>query len=385
MGTSSQHTNRTLEPFLFSLHSSASVRDVQATCAGFANELIPADAYGWYQFKRDTTEPDVISARGVSDRFLSLYESQGRSRDPIFSKVAARLATVSSDHHLNAGEQQSFKFQGEISSGRIGRAIQAPLVVAGELLGSINIARGPDAPVFRRDDAACLDLIARHASIALARARREQDFDRRCTLFEASLDVLGLPFVLTAADGNIIFANRAAAATGLAGGLSGGLADGLRETADMLASGQCRVATVVLQPGRDPGCDRLAIRSIKLDQSRAMMSFIYAAPDETASALPILTRREREIADFVMRGFSNSDIALAASISRNTVKLHLKRVFEKLQVSSRAELAAALARAESSDAAHGLLKPLPAMPFPDDQAVDQASGGADPSRSRKRP
>ncbi len=380
MGTRSQH-NRALEPFLYALHSGTSVPEVQTTCAKFADELIPADAYGWYQFKRDTIEPNVISARGVSDRFLSLYESQGRSRDPIFSKVAARLATVSSDHHLNACERRSFKFQGEISSGRIGRAIQAPLAVAGELLGSINIARGPDAPAFRHDDAVRLDLIARHASIALARAQRERELDRRCSLFEATLDVLGLPFVLNTPDGNIVFANRAA----FDAGLGSGLADGLRKTADMLASGQCQIATAVVQTSRDTGRGRLAVRSIRLDQECAMMSFIYAAPDETASAPAVLTRREREIAEFVVRGFSNADIALAASVSRNTVKQHLKHVFEKLQVSSRAELAATLARAESSGAAHGRLKPLPAMLFPDDREADRASGEADPSRSRKRP
>jgi DNA-binding CsgD family transcriptional regulator len=381
MGTRLQHTNRAVEPFLYALHSGTSVREVQTTCGKFADELIPADAYGWYQFKRDSIEPNVISARGVSDHFLSLYESQGRSRDPIFSKVAAHLTTVSSDHHLNAFERRSFKFQGEISSGRIGRAIQAPLAVAGKLLGSINIARGPDAPVFQRDDAARLDLIARHASIALARAHREQELDRRCTLFEASLDVLDSAFVLTAPDGDIIFANRAASAVELADGL----ADGLRKTADILASGQCRIATAVLQPSRVPGCDRLGVRSIHLGQERAMLSFIYAAPDETATALPMLTRREREIAEFVMRGYSNTHIALAASVSRNTVKQHLKHVFEKLQVGSRAELATTLARAESGWAAHGRLKPLPIMPFPDDRETDRASAEAAPSRSRKRP
>src|SRR5580704_5592865 len=203
MGTRLRHDNRALEPFLYALHSGTSVRDVQASCARFASDLIPADAYGWYQFKRETLEPDVISARGVSDHFLALYESQGRSRDPIFSKLAGRLTTVSSDHHLNACERRSFKFQGEISSGHIGRAIQAPLAVAGKLLGSINIARRPDASVFQRDEVASLDLIARHASIALARAQREQELDRRCTVFEASLDVLDLPLVLTTTDGNI--------------------------------------------------------------------------------------------------------------------------------------------------------------------------------------
>ena len=252
--------------------------------------------------------------------------------------------------------------------------------MAGALLGSINIARGPDAPVFRRDDAARLDLIARHASIALARAQREQELDRRCTIFEASLDVLDLPFVLTAPDRTIIFANRAAWAVEFTSRFS----DSIGKTADMLAPGQCRVATLVIQSGDRTDCQRLAVRSISLDGADAIMSFLYMAPDETASALPVLTRREREIADFVMRGFSNVDIALAASVSRNTVKQHLKHVFEKLQVSSRSELAAAVARAESGSPSRGRLKRLPAMPFPDDREAGRSSGEAAPSRSRRR-
>jgi DNA-binding CsgD family transcriptional regulator/PAS domain-containing protein len=380
MGTRLRHDNRALEPFLYALHSGTSVRDVQASCARFASDLIPADAYGWYQFKRETLEPDVISARGVSDHFLALYESQGRSRDPIFSKLAGRLTTVSSDHHLNACERRSFKFQGEISSGHIGRAIQAPLAVAGKLLGSINIARRPDASVFQRDEVASLDLIARHASIALARAQREQELDRRCTVFEASLDVLDLPLVLTTTDGNIIFANRAACDAVFVREL----ADSVRKSADALASGGRRIATVLVQASGDAGPECMAVRSIPLDKTRAIMSFLYAVPDETASALPTLTRREREIAHFVMRGFSNADIAIAASVSRNTVKQHLKHVFEKLQVSSRAELATAVARAENSVMTRDRFKHLPTMPSQDDREAGRASDEAGPSQRRTR-
>jgi DNA-binding CsgD family transcriptional regulator/PAS domain-containing protein len=380
MGTRLRHHNRAFEPFLYALHSGTSVRDVQASCARFAGDLIPADAYGWYQFKRETLQPDVISARGVSDSFLSLYESEGRSRDPIFSKLAGRLTTVSSDHHLNACERRSFKFQGEISSGYIGRAIQAPLAVAGKLLGSINIARRPDASVFQLDDVTSLDLIARHASIALARAQREQEVDRRCTIFEASLDVLDLPLILTTTDGNIIFTNRAARSAAFAHEL----ADGVRKTADALASDRCQVATVLVQASGDSGPECMAVRSIPLGKARAIMSFLYAAPDETASALPTLTRREREIAHFVMRGFSNADIAIAASISRNTVKQHLKHVFEKLQVNSRAELATAVARAENGVMTRDRFKLLPTMPSQDDQEGGRAVDEAGPSRHRTR-
>ena len=213
MKTRSQHANSVFKPsFLYALHSGTSVLEVQTTCATFANELIPAEAYGGTNSDATLSSPPSSAHAASAIASSRFTRAREHSRDPIFAKVATRLATVSSDHHLNACERRSFKFQSEISSGRISRAIQAPLAVAGALLGSINIARGPDAPVFRRDDAARLDLIARHASIALARAQREQELDRRCTIFEASLDVLDLPFVLTAPDRTIIFANRAARA-----------------------------------------------------------------------------------------------------------------------------------------------------------------------------
>jgi hypothetical protein len=107
MGTRSRVADRALAPFLQALHSSTSLDEVQATCAQFANELIPVHAYGWYQFKRDTIEPSVVSARGVCDRFLSLYENEGRARDPIFARVAAELRTISSDQHLSPCERRS--------------------------------------------------------------------------------------------------------------------------------------------------------------------------------------------------------------------------------------------------------------------------------------
>ena len=60
MSTRLRHDNRALELFLSTLHSGTSVREIQATCARFANDLIPADAYGWYQFRRGTIEADII-------------------------------------------------------------------------------------------------------------------------------------------------------------------------------------------------------------------------------------------------------------------------------------------------------------------------------------
>lgn len=66
------------------------------------------------------------------------------------------------------------------------------------------------------------------------------------------------------------------------------------------------------------------------------------AARRTASTLGELTEREREVLELLLQGISNNDIAGALFISPNTVKRHLKAIFAKLEVNTRA---AAVARA----------------------------------------
>lgn len=53
-----------------------------------------------------------------------------------------------------------------------------------------------------------------------------------------------------------------------------------------------------------------------------------------------LTRREREVLELVAQGLSNREIAAALVITTNTVKRHLKSIFEKMGVHTRAAAAA---------------------------------------------
>jgi DNA-binding NarL/FixJ family response regulator len=55
-----------------------------------------------------------------------------------------------------------------------------------------------------------------------------------------------------------------------------------------------------------------------------------------------LSRREREVASLVAAGLSSRAVAEQLYLSVRTVENHLARVYDKLGVSSRAELAAAL-------------------------------------------
>lgn len=51
-----------------------------------------------------------------------------------------------------------------------------------------------------------------------------------------------------------------------------------------------------------------------------------------------LTRREAETAEFIAKGYSNTEIASAMDISENTVKTHLANIYKKLGLNYRTEL-----------------------------------------------
>jgi len=69
-------------------------------------------------------------------------------------------------------------------------------------------------------------------------------------------------------------------------------------------------------------------------------SRLSGALDHDAASAPVLTRREREILALLADGFGNKQIAARLGISTNTVKTHLELLFDKLDVSSRAEAVA---------------------------------------------
>jgi DNA-binding NarL/FixJ family response regulator len=60
-----------------------------------------------------------------------------------------------------------------------------------------------------------------------------------------------------------------------------------------------------------------------------------AADDPTPLTEP-LTSREHEVLNLLARGLSNSDCADVLSISSNTVGTHVKNIYRKLEVNSRA-------------------------------------------------
>ena len=79
------------------------------------------------------------------------------------------------------------------------------------------------------------------------------------------------------------------------------------------------------------------------DQTQISVIFEMAQPAEIAPLIMQayhLTKREGEVTQCVLLGWSTTEISAALHISSNTVQDHLKAIFEKVDVGSRGELAA---------------------------------------------
>ena len=78
----------------------------------------------------------------------------------------------------------------------------------------------------------------------------------------------------------------------------------------------------------------------------ALAAFWSWLPPDAWKGLAALSGREREIADLVALGRTNKEIAAELFLSEKTIENHMTRLFAKLGVSRRAEVAKAVGRAE---------------------------------------
>jgi DNA-binding CsgD family transcriptional regulator len=94
--------------------------------------------------------------------------------------------------------------------------------------------------------------------------------------------------------------------------------------------------------GADPAADLDAgvILDMQVDGVRCVLVRRTLEPDRPEAAA--LSPREREIARMVAKGYPNKVIARVLEISSWTVSTHLRRIFAKLSVSSRAAMVAHL-------------------------------------------
>lgn len=74
----------------------------------------------------------------------------------------------------------------------------------------------------------------------------------------------------------------------------------------------------------------------------AQGNFAQEAPQH----LGVLSPREREIAQLIAKGMGNAEIAEKLFISMPTVKTHVARILEKLELNNRVQIAIAVLRGQ---------------------------------------
>lgn len=87
--------------------------------------------------------------------------------------------------------------------------------------------------------------------------------------------------------------------------------------------------------------------STRLAELRSKSVSELTGSNATASVKERLTPREMQIAELVVQGLTNAQIGAALWITEHTVKQALKRMFRKLEISSRAELVARIVQSSS--------------------------------------
>jgi DNA-binding CsgD family transcriptional regulator len=83
-------------------------------------------------------------------------------------------------------------------------------------------------------------------------------------------------------------------------------------------------------------------RAVEIEGGLLLISLPKPSVREGGTRTALLTRTEREVAELVIQGLSNAEIAAQRGCSLRTVANHVAAVFTKLGISSRRALRASL-------------------------------------------
>lgn len=305
----------------------------------------------------------------VPDHFLQRYEDEGRSDDPVLmGAVGLGQAIDSSRLPRGLCWHRSGVFAVLEQAGYY-HSLEAPLLVDGRVQGTLNMARAREDRPFSVEDLGAMDAVADQVGAALTRVQRYEEVSEGTVLLTDALDAVTQPVIITTLDGELIFRNRTAArpVPGSVVSYVERAQPVLAEALDGLKEGDRRIVTTQEEAANGASVDSgagerqapparsgvIAVKAVRLrSRHDAVVSFLSFRPTGTPAlpqgAVP-LSPREREIADLVSQGLTTRQIAQLSYVSENTVKQHIKRIFAKLEVNSRAELVQAVWRAAMSD------------------------------------
>lgn len=328
-------------------------------------ELIPAESYALYQLDPTTGAPVDCAAR-APDAFLDEYERVGRHDDPVL-QAALRAQAPVDERRAAPGRWEETGACEVLGRAGLVHSLEAPVQVDGRIAGTLNFARTADQAAFTDEDLSNADLASRMVGAALQRAGRFDAIQRRAGLLTDVLDQLDTALMISNLDGEQLFLNDAAqsAIDDTRRPLANAVAPAVREALQSLReraeerSASARHTLELADHRAETGA-----RAVRLGRNdEFVLTFLDyrpldereepAPPEASEGRLPLLSPREREVAELVARGLTTGEMSRELFISQNTVKQHIKRMFQKLEVHNRAQLVAALWSPEAGADADG--------------------------------
>ncbi len=323
------------------LSSAQDLDDLEARFLKFGRDVLEAPSAGIYVLRPQTLAVQGVATYGVSDFFLARYEDVGRAADPVLQEVLRRKSAVDNRDLMTEQEwRRSALYREVLHLHSFDHITQAPILCEGEVSGIVIFAstEGWDGGSRLRLAATAIGRIVGAALLSLRRreaAERDRDQARR------ALDLMDQAVVVTDARSGRRHFNRRADLL-----LQELRSLGVEHFDDLIATptAQAAVTTVNLPVAETSrGEMELSVRSVVAEDDAATTISVLTMRRPGTLNIPEmyarqLSPRELDVAELVIDGLHDTDIAVRLSISHHTARQYLKSVYRKLGVSSRVDL-----------------------------------------------
>lgn len=332
---------RTYFPFLRYLRHLYEAQSVQQLSEKYLSgiaEFIPASSFG-------------IHLLPLDDAVLTHLENENPLKwdMPYFDTLPLYAAQSKVEEQKKTLYQQTLSqflsVQDYIEKIKPDHLICAPLFTSQrKLMGVLSFGRIGTNWKFNQYEQNLIRMISSHMCTALTNTLERDILVSQKKLLENIIQVTGIPVLVTTPAGEILYENQYAH---------------IILERDLLGNSQSRVLEIVKK-----NIDLLNANNIRQVSQPTEASFLleklnYIIKTTVADFYPltyistiseteeqfdftflqnVLTEREIHILTLIAQGCNNADIASALYISVNTVKYHLKNIFQKLEVTTRTEL-----------------------------------------------
>jgi len=336
-----------LVEFTGSLAAAVTIEELDRCYLDTVRTFVDTSKAGLYLLNPFNHGTERIATVGVSDYFLARYEEAGRPSDPVLAEVLACHRPVLNRQLMSRDEWCSLDVYGEVFHlHRMTVLLEAPVLDGDELVGTLNFGDDDDGGLPSSEEVCLAGALGGLLGIVLRSIREREQLQRERDHVVAALELCDDALVVTDLRHGYRRAN--AAARRVLARIDGADEEGWLDEvmADQRHEGDVALAkaSVPLREG-----DRAMVRvhsMTLLEEPSLLVSFLSLTGGESHS-LPcavegVLTVRERQVAEQVVRGLHDAEIADHLMVSPHTVKEYLKAVYRKLGVRSRVDLTALL-------------------------------------------